>query len=141
MAERGLKLAVSGKGGVGKTTLAALLARLYSAEGKTVLAIDGDPDANLAAALGIPADEVQKLTPIAQMSDLIEERTGAKLGSAAPYFKLTPRVDDIPDRFSASRDGVKLLVLGTVKKGGGLRLITLRYSMMNIQCLLTGKCW
>ena len=113
-----MKLAITGKGGVGKTTLASLLARLYAAEGKSVLAIDANPDANLAMALGIPQQEVSQITPIAEMKGLIEERTGAKPGSQAPYFKLNPKVDDIPERFSARIDGVRLLVMGTVKGAG-----------------------
>ena len=114
-----MKLAITGKGGVGKTTLSSLLARFYASEGYAVLAVDANPDANLATALGIPAEEAKKIVPIAEMEDLIEERTGAKPGSSAPFFKLNPKVDDIPDRFSARIDGVRLLVMGTVKKGGG----------------------
>ena len=114
-----MKLAITGKGGVGKTTLAGLLARLYAAEGNAVLAIDANPDANLASALGISAEEAKRITPIAEMDALIEERTGAKPGSGAPFFKLNPRVDDIPERFSARIDGVRLLIMGTVKTGGG----------------------
>lgn len=113
-----MKLAITGKGGVGKTTLASLLARLYAAEGNTVLAIDANPDANLAMALGLPQEEARRITPIAEMKELIEERTGAKPGTAAPYFKLNPRVDDIPERFSARTDGIRLLIMGTVKTGG-----------------------
>lgn len=113
-----MKLAITGKGGVGKTTLASLLARLYAAEGKAVLAIDANPDANLAMALGLPQEEARRITPIAEMKDLIEERTGAKPGTSAPYFKLNPRVDDIPERFSAKMDGIRLLLMGTVKTGG-----------------------
>lgn len=114
-----MKLAITGKGGVGKTTLASLLARIYAAEGKTVLAIDANPDANLALALGLPPEQARRITPIAEMDELIEERTGAKPGTSAPFFKLNPRVDDIPDRFSAKIDGIRLLIMGTVKKGGG----------------------
>jgi len=114
-----MKLAITGKGGVGKTTLASLLVQLYAAEGNPVLAIDANPDANLATALGIPSEEAKRIVPIAEMEDLIEERTGAKPGSGAPFFKLNPRVDDIPERFSARIDGVRLLVMGTVKRGGG----------------------
>ena len=113
-----MKVAITGKGGVGKTTLASLLARLYAAEGRAVLAIDANPDANLAMALGIPQDEVRRITPIAEMDTLIEERTGSKPGSETPYFKLNPKVDDIPERFSAKMDGIRLLIMGTVKKGG-----------------------
>ncbi|MDP2659532.1 MAG: AAA family ATPase [Dehalococcoidia bacterium] len=114
-----MKLASTGKGGVGKTTLASLLARVYAAQGRTILAIDADPDANLAAALGYAPEEFSKITPVSEMSELIEERTGAKPGTTGGYFKINPRVDDIPDRFSASRNGVKLLVMGGIKKGGG----------------------
>ena len=112
------KLAITGKGGVGKTTLAAVLARLYAAEGRPVLAIDADPDANLGAALGVSEELLRKVTPIASMEELIYERTGTKPGTIGGIFKLNPKVDDIPERFSVQRDGVRLLVMGTVKKGG-----------------------
>ena len=113
-----LKLAISGKGGVGKTTLSSLLSRIYASRGHNVIAIDANPDANLGLALGIPPEDIQEITPIAEMDQLIEERTGAKPGTSAPFFKLNPKVDDIPDRFSVEKDGVKLLMLGTVDTGG-----------------------
>ena len=112
-----MKLAVSGKGGVGKTTFSALLARTLSDRGKTVLAIDADPDANLAAALGIADSD--KITPIADMKELIFERTGAQPGTIGGFFKLNPKVDDIPDTLSTQLDNIKLMRLGSVKKGGG----------------------
>jgi CO dehydrogenase maturation factor len=113
----GLKIAIGGKGGVGKTTVAALLARALAVEpANKVIAIDADPVANLAAALGIEGGE--PITPIAELRELIAERTGAEPGTMGGFFTLNPKVDDIPDRFSRERDGVKLLVMGTVKSGG-----------------------
>ena len=111
-----MKLAVSGKGGVGKTTFAALLIRSLSLQGKHVLAIDADPDANLASALGISGAD--KIIPIAEMKDLIFERTGAKPGTIGGFFKLNPKVDDLPDSLSIKFDHIKLRRLGGVKKGG-----------------------
>ncbi|MEE8397939.1 MAG: carbon monoxide dehydrogenase accessory protein CooC [Desulfobacterales bacterium] len=111
-----MKIAVSGKGGVGKTTFSALLIRTLDAQGKHVLAIDADPDANLAAALGI--DNAEAITPISEMESLIYERTEAKPGSVGGFFKLNPRVDDLPDTLSVKRDNIKLMRLGGVKKGG-----------------------
>ena len=113
-----MKLAITGKGGVGKTTTASLLARIYAAEGKRVIAIDANPDANLAIALGIAPEEAQRITPIVELQDLIEERTGAKKGSMGGFFKVNPKVDDIPEKFSLRKDGIQLLIMGTVKKGG-----------------------
>lgn len=114
-----MKIAITGKGGVGKTTLAAVLARLYAEEGRKVLAVDVDPDANLGGALGFTQAEVQDITPISKMKGLIAERTGSDNDGYGRFFKINPRVDDIPDRFSFEKYGVKLLVMGTVETGGG----------------------
>ncbi len=114
-----MKIAVTGKGGVGKTTLAGGLARLLADEGYRVLAVDADPDANLASSLGIPAERMAGVVPIADMKELIAERTDSKPGSFGSFFKINPRVDDLPDELSVEHSGVRLLVLGTVKKGGG----------------------
>jgi CO dehydrogenase maturation factor len=111
-----MKLAIVGKGGVGKTTLAASLARRLAVTGQSVIAVDADPDGNLAAALGVAGDTVPR--PIAQMRDLILGRTGAKDEGAGLIFKLNPDVDDLPERFSVNVHGVRLLVLGTVELGG-----------------------
>lgn len=112
----GLKLAIGGKGGVGKTTVTSLLARCLADTDKKVIAIDADPVTNLAAGLGI--DESEPITPVSELKELILERTGAKPGTMGGFFTLNPKVDDIPDRFSRERDGVKLLVMGTVETGG-----------------------
>jgi CO dehydrogenase maturation factor len=112
----GMKIAVSGKGGVGKTMLASLLSTILTQSGYSVLAIDADPNATLATGLGFPYPE--KITPISEMADLIEERTGVRPGQAAPYFKLNPRVDDIPEKYWVEHNGIKLMVMGRLKKGG-----------------------
>ncbi len=111
-----MKIAISGKGGVGKTLLAALLSRVFAESGYSVLAIDADPDANLAATLGFPHHA--RIIPISEMKDLIAERTGVQPGQAGSFFKLNPKVDDLPEKFSIKHDGIKLMVMGRVKKGG-----------------------
>jgi len=113
-----MKLAISGKGGVGKTTLSALIAQYYADQGRDVLAVDADPSPCLAGALGLPKDLQAKLSPIAEMDQLIEERTGAKPGTVGGFFTLNPRVDDIPERFSVTHRGVRLLEMGSVDLGG-----------------------
>jgi CO dehydrogenase maturation factor len=113
-----MKLAISGKGGVGKTTLTALLAQVYADQGRDVLAVDADPSPCLAGALGFPDELRTKLSPIAEMDELIEERTGAKPGTVGGFFTLNPRVDDIPERFSVVHRGVRLLESGSVDLGG-----------------------
>lgn len=112
------KIAITGKGGVGKTTLAALLAHIYAEAGQPVIAIDADPAASLAYALGMPEEVAAQVAPIAEMEDLIYERTGAKPGTSGGFFKINPRVDDIPDRFSVLHRDIRLLQLGTISKGG-----------------------
>jgi CO dehydrogenase maturation factor len=113
-----MKLAITGKGGVGKTTLTALLAQTYAAHNRDVLAVDADPSPCLAGALGFPAELRAQLHPIAEMDALIEERTGAKPGTVGGFFTLNPRVDDIPERFSVVHRGVRLLEMGSVELGG-----------------------
>ena len=114
-----MKLAITGKGGVGKTTLSALLGQAYADAGRTVLAVDADPSPCLAGAFGFPAEARARLHPISEMDELIEERTGAKPGTIGGFFTLNPRVDDIPERFSVLHRGVRLLEMGSVEMGGG----------------------
>lgn len=111
-----MKLAIVGKGGAGKTTLAAALSRWLAAVKRPVIAVDADPDGNLASALGVPENAVP--APIAHMRELILERTEAKDEGAGLMFRLNPRVDDLPQQFSVTAGGVRLLVLGTVETGG-----------------------
>jgi CO dehydrogenase maturation factor len=113
-----MKIAISGKGGVGKTTVSALLAQAYADAGRNVLAVDADPAPCLAGALGFPAELRARLRPISEMDALIEERTGAKPGTVGGFFTLNPRVDDLPDRFSVLHRGVRLLEMGAVETGG-----------------------
>lgn len=113
-----MKLAISGKGGVGKTTLTALLAQVYADAGRDVLAVDADPSPCLAGALGFSDEKRAALHPISEMDELIHERTGAKPGTVGGFFTLNPRVDDIPERFSVQQRGVRLLEMGSVDLGG-----------------------
>lgn len=110
-----IKVAFAGKGGVGKTTLAAVFIKALSKDVSKVLAVDCDPVASLGRFLGIK--EADKIVPIVEMKELIKERTQASPERA--FYKLNPQVDDIPDRFSKEIDNIKLIVMGTVKAGGG----------------------
>lgn len=113
-----MKIAITGKGGVGKTTLSGLLAQAYADAGRQVLAVDADPSPCLAGALGFAPELRAQLKPIVEMDALIEERTGAKPGTVGGFFTINPRVDDIPERFSVVQRGVRLLEMGAVNMGG-----------------------
>jgi len=112
------KVAVAGKGGVGKTTFSSLLAYVLAASGNTVYAIDADPNPTLGQALGFPAEALKDVVPVVEMRELIEERTGSRPGESGAYFRLNPRVEDIPARFSVGHRGIHLLEMGTVKGAG-----------------------
>lgn len=109
------KIAVSGKGGVGKTTFSALLAYTLTENGQQVYAIDADPSPTLAETLGFPAELVEQIHPVIEMTELIAERTGSKPGEYGSYFKLNPRVSDIPRRFSVTHRNIHLLEMGATK--------------------------
>ena len=112
------KIAVSGKGGVGKTSFASLLAYLLVEKGQSVYAIDADPNPTLGQALGFPPQMLEQVVPIVAMADLIKERTGARPGEYGGYFRMNPRVDDIPARFSVTHRGIHLMQMGTVRGAG-----------------------
>jgi CO dehydrogenase maturation factor len=111
-----MKLAVTGKGGVGKTSVSALLAKALKTSGHKVVAIDCDPDSNLAACMGYPHPE--RIKPLVELKDLIEEKMGVKPGSTGGMFRLNPFVEDIPERYAIDIEGIRVLVAGAVKKGG-----------------------
>ena len=112
----GLKIAIGGKGGVGKTTVCAVWARLFTEDGFDVLAIDADPNANLASAFGIPSE--QSPEPLVRMKQLIAERTGTGKDTVRAYFRLNPKVSDLPQEYWLKVDGLKLLVLGAIRQAG-----------------------
>jgi CO dehydrogenase maturation factor len=112
-----MKIAITGKGGVGKSSFAALAARVIREAGDPVVVIDADPDMNMATLLGVPAE--QAVTPIIALKELIAERTGTKVGEPAPFFTMNPKVDDIPEKYWIDRQGIKLLAMGTIQRGGG----------------------
>jgi CO dehydrogenase maturation factor len=111
-----MKIAVAGKGGVGKTTLAAALARAFARQGRAVTAVDADPNNCLGPALGFPEDVVARITPICEMRELLCERAGTSQGGG--FFALDPAVDDLIERFSVAHDDIRLLVMGAITRGG-----------------------
>lgn len=113
-----MKIAITGKGGVGKTTFAAMISRLFAEEGYSVLGVDADPDANLALALGFHKELIDEIVPISEIKSLVAERTASSPGSFGTMFKMNPKVSDIPERYCKEYNGVKVLTMGTVDTGG-----------------------
>jgi len=113
---QGLKIAIGGKGGVGKTTVCAGLAQLFAESRFDVLVIDADPNANLSSAFGISAE--QSPVPLIRMKELIAERTGTSKDAVGTYFRLNPKVSDLPEKHWLEVDGLKLLVLGAITQAG-----------------------
>jgi CO dehydrogenase maturation factor len=113
---QGVKVAIGGKGGVGKTTVCAIWAQLFAESGFDVLAIDADPNANLALAFGIASEKSPE--PLIRMKRLIAERTGTDRNAVGAYFRLNPKVSDLPEKYWIETNGLKLLVLGAITQAG-----------------------
>jgi CO dehydrogenase maturation factor len=116
----GLRIVVTGKGGVGKTTISAALARRLARDNRRVLAVDADAQLNLAAALGMPRAEAESIVPLSANKDYIAEKTGARPGEGyGGLLRLNPDVDDVVDRFGRrAPDGVRFLAMGTLSAAG-----------------------
>ena len=116
----GIRIVITGKGGVGKTTITALLAHLFAQQGFRVLAIDGDPQQNLAVTLGIPPPVVERIIPVCQSVEYLREKTGADPGiSPGGLLTLNPDVSDVVDRFSVDvARNLRMLVMGGVQQAG-----------------------
>lgn len=113
-----MKIGVSGKGGVGKTTVTSLLSMVLARQGQTVLAVDADPAQNLGLGLGFPPDVYESITPVAELKDLISDRTGTNPKVPTGFFTVNPKVDDIPEKYWGEHNGVRLLLIGTIKAAG-----------------------
>lgn len=111
-----MKIAVSGKGGVGKTLIAGGLAVFFANKGLKTMAIDADPSPNLALTLGLTSEEARRILPISENKELIESKTGTGYSGV---FRLSFTVDDIVREYAVETPfDVNLIVMGTVKSMG-----------------------
>ncbi len=134
-----MRIAVSGKGGAGKTTLSAALSRCYAVDGMRVLAVDADPDGNLASALDFPQELLDKIIPISGMKRMIEEKTGREK-DVSGFFRLNPDVSDLLDRFGVMFNNICFLSMGTIEKGAGGCMCSANVLLKNLmQHLLLDK--
>ncbi len=108
-----MKIAISGKGGVGKTTVASSLVKLFAGSHKTVFAVDADPDACLAAGVGIDEETIKSVKPLVDLKEVIAE----KMGTGA-YYSINPEVDDVLDEYCIQLDNIKFIRMGGIKQGG-----------------------
>ena len=108
-----MKIAVSGKGGVGKTTITANLIYLFVKNGYDVFAVDADPDASLGLTLGMDPEKLASLVPLVEMKEVIEEKSGK-----GAFYSLNPEVEDVIDNYSLQKGKIKFLIMGGIKQGG-----------------------
>jgi len=113
---QGVKIAIGGKGGVGKTTVCAIWAQLFAESGFNVLSIDADPNTTLGSAFGLAPQQCPE--PLIKMKQLIAERTGTGKDAVGAYFRLNPKVSDLPEKYWLETNGLKLLVLGAITQAG-----------------------
>lgn len=109
-----MKLAVAGKGGVGKTTVSSGLVQRFVNAGYTVYAVDADPDSCLGNALGLPDDRLEKLKPVIEM----REEIAAHSGGTGAFYSLNPRVDDFLEEYTITQGKLRYLRMGGIKQGG-----------------------